>query len=206
MEAPDVTALPARRNPERGNSLVLAMIVLTALGTLSVLTVFRVRGAIQTQSSDRFHSIALYAAESGAAAAMEYLRSAIDPTTGWTALVSANNDSPQAPSDIIGNDQPSGDADNPLSADLSAWYHVEIYNNRNDLGFAGGTDEDSRVIIRSTGHGPDGAIAIIEWEITSNVLTMQRPCTNYAQKGQSEANAGTNDCLGTVNSGDTDSY
>lgn len=181
------------------------MIIMTALGTLSVLTVFRVRGAIQTQSSDRFHSIAMYAAESGAAAAMEYLRVAIDPTAGWTALISANNDSPQAPADIIGNDQPSGDTDNPLSADLGAWYHVEIYNNRSDLGFAGGTDQDSRVIIRSTGHGPDGAIAIIEWEITSNVLTMQRPCTNYAQKGQSEANAGTNDCLGNVNYTETDS-
>ena len=63
-----------RRQRERGNSLVLAMIVLTALGTLSMLTLMSVRSGMQTSSGDRFRSTALYAAESGAAAAMDYLR------------------------------------------------------------------------------------------------------------------------------------
>jgi len=71
-----------RRDRERGNSLVLAMIVLTALGALGALTVVSVQGGIASASSDRFHAIAVYAAESGGAAAMDFLRKNINLTTG----------------------------------------------------------------------------------------------------------------------------
>ena len=61
------------------------MIVLSALGALSSLTVVSVKGGIATTGADRFHSIAMYAAESGGAAAMDYLRKNIDTVNGWNA-------------------------------------------------------------------------------------------------------------------------
>ena len=80
-----------RRKPERGNTLVLSTIVMSALGTLAVLTVVNVQGGMQSNSTDRFHQIAVYAAESGGAAGMEYLRANMDATTGWASLISASN-------------------------------------------------------------------------------------------------------------------
>ena len=168
------------------------MIVLVALGMLSMLTLMNVRSGMQTSSGDRFRATAMYAAESGAAAAMEYLRSRINPGTGWTAFLD------QSPTDLPGNDAPVGDAGNPFSTDLHAWYHVEILNNRNDAGYTSNADLDKRVIIRATGHGPDNATAVIEWEIKSNTVSVAKPCGVYAQKGQGEDNSGQADCLGTV--------
>lgn len=177
---------------------MLALVVLTALGTLSTLTVFSVRSGTATTANDRFHTIAMYAAESGGAAAMSFLRTNIDVATGWTAFVSPGNAAPPQPTGIVGNNQLPGTSDNPFTASLQAHYKVEILNNRSDSGFAGGTDTDSRVIIRSTGYGPDGAVAIIEWEVTTSVSTASRPCPNYGQRGISEDNSGRNDCLGLI--------
>jgi hypothetical protein len=194
------------RDPQRGNSLILALIVLTALGTLSALTVFSVRGGIQTSANDRFHSIALYAAESGAAMGMDTLRTTIDPITGWASYISANNSTVQSPSAIYGNNALPGDATNPFSPDMNAYYKVEIYNNRNDTGYAAGADDDKRVILRSTGYGPNGAVAVIEWEIKSNASGSQRPCPSYGQKNESEDNSARNDCLGNINTADSATY
>jgi hypothetical protein len=189
-----------RRQRERGNSLVLAMIVLSALGTLSMLTLMSVRSGMQTSSGDRFRATAMYAAESGAAAAMEYLRTRINPNNGWTTYLNTS------PTDLPGNDAAVGDAANPFSPDLNAWYHVEILNNRNDGGYATNTDLDKRVVIRSTGYGPDNATAVIEWEIKSNTVSVAKPCGVYAQKGQGEDNSGQSDCLGTVDTGSTATF
>lgn len=186
------------RQRERGNSIVLALVILSALGLLASLTVLSVRGGIQTTGNDRFHAIAQYAAESGGAVAMDYLRANLDPTTGWRAFVSAGNATPPVPAAIPGNDVASGTAGNPFSDDLRASYKVEIYNNRSDPGFATGYDDDKRVILRSTGYGPDGAAVIVEWEIKSSLATTQRPCPTYGQKGESEDNSGRNDCLGAI--------
>lgn len=169
--------------------------ILSGLGTLSMLTVASVRGGLRTAGADKFHTVALYAAESGGAAAMDYLRGVIDPTTGFTALLQAGQTSPEA---IAGNNKLPGDAANPFSHDLHAYYRVEITNNRGDSGYAAGTDTDRRVVIRSTGYGPDGATAILEWDVQSAGGHIQRPCPVYAQKGQSEDNTGRNDCLGTI--------
>ena len=183
------------------------MVVLTALGTLSMLTVLSVRGGIQTTANDRFHAIAQYAAESGGAAAMEFLRTSLDPNLGWTALVTPSNTPPlESPTGVLGNDIPAGDSGNPFSADLHASYRVELLNNRSDSGFLAGTDDDTRVIIRSTGYGPNGAVAIIEWDVKTAASMVQRPCTTYAQKGESEDNSGRNDCLGTIDTTQSASF
>jgi hypothetical protein len=187
--------LRTRRDPQRGNSLVLALVILSALGTLATLTTASIKGAIQTAGTDKFHTIAVYAAESGGAAAMDYLRGVVDTQTGFTALLQTGATSPDA---IAGNNRLPGQAGNPFSSDLSAYYRVEIDNNRNDTGYATQTDTDHRVVIRATGYGPDGATAIIEWDVQSAGGRVRRPCPVYAQKGESEDNAGRNDCLGTI--------
>jgi len=194
------------RHRERGNSLVLAMIVLAALGTLSSLTVVSVQGGIATAGNERFHQIAIYAAESGGAAAMDFLRKNVNLTTGWTSYVSARNASPQQPN-LPGNNQLSGAAGNLFSADILGWYSVQILNNRTDSGFATGADNDKRVVIHSTGYGPNGAVAVIEWEINAqNVTGLGRPCSVYAQRNESEDDSGRNDCLSAINTGDTATF
>ena len=195
-----------RRTPQRGNALVLALIVLTALGTLSALTVFSVRSGVQTGANDRAHSVALYAAESGAAVAMDFLRAHLSTTAGWTAYVSASNAAPVAPVGITGNAIANGVAGNPFGSDTGASYAVTILNNRDDTGFASGTDADKRVIIHAVGYGPGGAVAAIEWDVLSGTSSAQRPCNNLAQKGQAADNAGLADCLGSVSSGVTATY
>lgn len=181
------------RDPERGNTVVLALVVLSALGTLGLLALSGIRSSTQTSANDRFHTIALYAAESGGAATMEYLRAHLDPDTGWTALLATG-----ALDDVAGNNAAAGTPDNPFSSDLLASYSIELVNNRGDSGYASGTDTDKRVIIRATGYGPERAVAVIEWEVQSSATTTQRPCPTYGQKGMSEDNAGRNDCLGSI--------
>jgi len=197
--------LPARHR-ERGNSLMLAMIVLAALGTLSALTVVSVQGGIATAGNERFHAIAVYAAESGGAAAMDFLRKNVNLSTGWKSYISASNASPQQPN-LPGNNQLNGAAGNLFSADIMGWYSVTVLNNRGDTGYATGDDNDKRVVIRSTGYGPNGAVAVIEWEITAqNITGLGRPCSVYAQRNESEDDSGRNDCLGTLNTGDTATF
>ncbi|HEU0029743.1 MAG TPA: hypothetical protein VFQ53_03850 [Kofleriaceae bacterium] len=186
--------------------MLLSMIVLTALATLSGLTVVSVQGGITTSSNDRFHQIAVYAAESGGAAAMDFLRKNVNKVTGWQKFISANNANPQQPN-IPGNNAPIGTPGNLFSTDMQGWYSVTILNNRSDPGFTTGADSDKRVIIRSTGYGPNGAIAIIEWEISAaNITGLGRPCPGYGQKGMGEDGAGRNDCLGTINTGTTATF
>ncbi|MEO8700079.1 MAG: hypothetical protein ABI867_08550 [Kofleriaceae bacterium] len=179
------------------------MIVLTALAALGGLTVVSVQGGIATSGNDRFHTIAVYAAESGGAVAMDYLRKNVNGSTGWTAFVSANNANPIQPP-IPGNNALYAAPGNLFSSDIRGSYSVAVLNNKSDPGFGLAKDMDARVIIRSTGYGPNGAIAVIEWEITAaNITGLGRPCPQYAQKGISEDGAGRNDCLGVINTGDT---
>lgn len=155
-----------RRDRQAGNSMVLALIVMSSLAALGSLTALSVQGSLKSSSTDRFQSVALYAAESGAAVAMDYLRTHTDPVTYWSAFVDGNNNNPPA-FPMQSNDKPPGDPDNPFSTDQHAWYHVEILNNRDDPSYGGGApnDTDCRVIIRSTGHGPQGSVAIVEWDV-----------------------------------------
>ena len=185
------------RQPQRGNSIVLALIVLSALGTLAMLTLFSVRGAVRSAAADRFHTTALYAAESGAAVAMDYLRS----QATWSPLINPANAATPIPAgwaQIYGN----GDGHNAFSADTGASYTIAILNNHSDTGFATGADNDHRVIIRATGFGPDGATAVIEWDVSGGAgSTQSTPCNEYSQGQLSEYGGGNNGCLGTITGG-----
>jgi hypothetical protein len=158
---------------------VLALIVMSALATLGSLTVVSMQSNIQLSTNDRAQAIALYAAESGAAVTMAALRNLFNPAppnpgwTAWSAYVTANNlppfpdITPLVPSSGVRPGDPSGR--NLFDRDQNAWYEILLLNNPDDPSFGtggNGTNEtDGIVIIRSTGHGPQGSLAIIEWTV-----------------------------------------
>ncbi|HEV7559030.1 MAG TPA: hypothetical protein VGO00_26335 [Kofleriaceae bacterium] len=151
------------RVPQRGNSVILSIIVLAALATLSGLTVITTQGTMSQATNDRFHTIALRAAESGAATTMDFLRTSASWSTwlGTVPTFPANNALPDTPNNQFRHDQ-------------QAYYEVTVVNNHADPGGAL-VDTDNDVIIRSKGHGPNGTIAIIEWEV--KMLAVGQPMT-----------------------------
>lgn len=199
--------LPYRQRAQRGNAMIVSLIALTGLAALGGLTVSTVQGSNSATATDRFHAIALYAAESGGAAAMDFLRDSVNSSTRFTTLVTANNSEPKSPAAILGNGVQPGATGNTFSPSLRAWYSVQLLNNREDPGFAAGSDEDAAIIIRATGYGPGGAVAILEWKIQATGMSaVGRPCPGYGQKGLSEDGSGRNDCMGAINLSDTATY
>src|SRR5215510_7499079 len=84
------------RDRERGNSLLLALIVMSALATLGSLTVVSTQSNLKTATNNRAQTIALYAAESGAAVAMDFLRGHFNtatpnPYSDWSAYLTQSN-------------------------------------------------------------------------------------------------------------------
>ena len=129
---------------------------MSSLAALGSLTVVSVQSSLKSSTNGRSQTIAMYAAESGGAVAMDYLRSVFDANLAWGSLVHPGNISLSVVPNLVTN---------PFSSDQNASYSVELLNNRNDPGFDAGTDEDAQIIIRSTGHGPQGSVAILEWEV-----------------------------------------
>ena len=147
------------RDRQRGNSLVLALIVMSALATLGSLTVVSVQSSLKASTNDRSQAIALYAAESGAAYAMDFLRA--NALSDWTPYFTPPNVSyPVDPNFPANRAQPKAGG-NPFSDDQNAWFEIRFMNNAEDTA----ADTDKRVIIHSTGHGPLGSVAIVEWEV-----------------------------------------
>jgi hypothetical protein len=163
------------RDRQRGNSLLLALIVMSALATLGSLTVVSTQSSLKTSTNDRSQAIAMYAAESGAAVAMVFLRNHFDPNTtnpysDWSAYLKQSNVNVVSvpATDIPSNDVLPGLPNNLFSPDQHAWFDIQFYNNRNDPLFNAPStqcDGDGRLIIRTTGHGPQGSVAIVEWEV-----------------------------------------
>jgi Tfp pilus assembly protein PilX len=147
------------RDRQRGNSLVLALIVMSALATLGSLTVVSVQSSLKASTNDRSQTVALYAAESGAAYAMDFLRAnyAVDWTTYFNV---ANIPFAPDPSFPTNKAQP-GPGGNPFSPDQNAWFDIQFFNNRDEIG----NDVDKQIIIHSTGHGPQESVAVVEWEV-----------------------------------------
>jgi hypothetical protein len=181
--------------------MLLLLLALAGLGALGGITVIATRGGMSAAGHDRFKTIALYAAESGAAAGIDFLRRHTEEGGDWDSLVSPSNTSPVSPTDAVGNGAITGDSANPFSADTQAWYEIEILNNETDTGYALGEDRDNRLIIRSTGHGPDGTTAKVEWEVrNNNTGSGGQHCPTYGQRGLAEDGAGRNDCLTAIDS------
>lgn len=148
------------RSRERGTAMVVMLIVLVTLGTIAGLTVISVQGGAAQASAQRFSAMALYAAESGAASAMSWLKAQHEPPpNGFTNLLN------QTPLGIPGNTIRPGQPGNLLSNDQQGWYEVKLLNNPGDPRFDFVEDSDSTIIIQSTGYGPNGAMRRLEWEV-----------------------------------------
>ncbi len=192
------------RNREEGSVAIVAMLVLVALISLGGLTTLSVQGGLATSGHERFRSVALYAAESGAAIGMDFLRSRVSAANGWSDYVYANNDDgsggpPPLNLEIPGNGVAPGDAGNLFGASMKAWYEIRILNNREDPDYAAGNDNDKRVILQVTGHGPNGTVAQIEWDVKADgTIGLGRPCPTYAEQNNGSDGAGRNDCLNSV--------
>jgi hypothetical protein len=199
-------SLPCR-DSQRGNVMLLVLLALVGLAAVGGITALSVTRSGHAASHDRFKAIALYAAESGAASAMDFLRRSSVEGTSWSTFVTSNNSAPLSPTGIAGNMIAPGEIGNPFSDDEQAWYEVALLNNPSDPQLAAGEDGDHRLIIRSTGHGPDGAVARIEWEIQGNFTGAPAPhCPAYGQRGMAEDDAGRNDCLTQIDASQTATY
>ena len=116
------THRPGRKTSQtqRGSVLVIALVTLSALLMAATITVIKVQRGSQANSETRFRSVALFAAESGASAGMDFLRANVDPATHFSAFVSPNNSVVQTPLGIAGNTRPHLDANNLFSGSSSA--------------------------------------------------------------------------------------
>lgn len=189
------------RDPERGAALALTLIAITALLGLGALTVLSVQTEIASGGQSRFSQSALYAAESGTAAGMDFLRMNCNIPGLFSAWVEPNNTNPQQPPDILGNGKRPGEAGNPFTDDLDLWYTVEILNNRADPQFASGSDEDGVVIVRATGRGPDQTVAIVELEIYNQQCVKKFCESEYAQRGVTSRNDAFAACSSRIQAG-----
>ncbi len=192
---------------ERGNAMLLVLLAMSGLAALGGMSALAVRGGLDAAGHDRFKAIALYAAESGAAAAVDFVRKEQAAGRTLSDLVEPYNYDPQPPTGIAGNGALPDDDDNPFSTDLQAWYEVVILNNATDTGLAAGDDTDARFVVRATGHGPNGAVAMVEWDVRANFTgSTMAHCPSYGQRGLAEDGAGRNDCLTTIDSTATATY
>jgi hypothetical protein len=166
------------RDPQRGNTLVIALIARTGLATLGALTISTVEGGISSGTAERSHNIALYAAESGVMVGMRYLDeptysfvSPLPPTNGaGFSYVVLPGDNPYDLPGLPGNRRPPGHSENIFSPDLKAWYDVSVINNKTDPRYdqttpADQEDSDGRIVFISTGYGPNRATATLEVEV-----------------------------------------
>lgn len=165
---------------------LIAMIALLGVGAITMLTV---RSDSAASGQDRFHQMSLYAAESGAALAMDFLRNQCDASALYTQFVTRNNETPMSPPQIAGNGKLPGELGNPFGAVPDTWYELQILNNADDTGFSQGLDEDGILILRAIGHGPNQSSAILELELSSPELCLDKFCESaYAQENVNAQN------------------
>jgi hypothetical protein len=173
--------------------MALTLIAITALLGLGALTVLSVQSELQSSGQSRFTNSALYAAESGTAAGMDFLRVNCSTTSLFSAWVTANNEDPVVPSGVIGNGVRPGELGNPFAdngevANSDLWYEVTILNNAADEFLDDGLDGDGIVVIRSEGHGPDNTVAIVELEVMNDECVAKFCEQEYAQRGLTSRN------------------
>lgn len=194
---------PKTSTNEKGSVLIVTMVGLTALLGIAGMTILSARSTLSTSASNRFQTSALFAAESGVWAGIDFLRQSCDQSTLFTQFVSPDNASPQSPSGIFANNVPPGTAPNPFDIRRKAWYRVTILNNSGDPGLSSGRDTDSQVILHVVGYGPDGTQATVEVEVRNDVCLAKFCDADYAQRGLTALNTSAfgedNPCATDVN-------
>jgi len=214
--------VPKARQGQRGSVTVVTMVVMVSLITLGGMSLIAVKNSVTTAADARFANIALYAAESGVAVGVDFLRAkyafGAGASGGWNQWVVPLNDPsqlmyPDPDNDsihggIAGNrakpgqvgPNPGGSQPNPnlLDPTLNAWYEVAILNNTGDPEFAAGNDRDGRIKLLITGHGPNGARSVIQVELAPGhppIDPNAAQCPGYSQKNQTASGSGANSCL-----------
>jgi hypothetical protein len=183
---------PRRRDRgQRGAALVVALIAVVALLGIGVVTMLSVTSDTAAGGHDRFQQVALYAAESGVNAGMDYLRHNCDSANGgfFSNLVEPNNVNPQVPSGLYGNNVQPGQPANPFNgSSAQTWYKVTILNNTDDSGFAAGNDNDGLVVLHSEGHGPGDTVVTLEALVSSPACIATFCASGFAQERQNANN------------------
>jgi hypothetical protein len=194
------------RDPERGAALVVSLITLTGLLAIGAITLLSVQSEIQSSGATRFEQTALYAAESGVAAGMEYLRTSCTETDLFTQVVEPNNVNPQSPPhpEIVGNGVRPGNAGNPFDPDTESWYQVTILNNYTDAELAIGRDSDGIVILRVTGYGPNQTQATIEVDVQNTQCIAAFCGADYTQQNASATNVANPACTAQATNATTE--
>ncbi len=171
------------RRGERGAALIVAIIAVVALLGIGMVTMLAVRSDTSASGADRFQQIALYAAESGAAAGIDFLRSncKVDGTF-FTQYVG------QSPPGVTGNGIQPGQTGNPFTNSPSTWYQVTINNNITATEAVAGTDGDGIVVLRSVGYGPNQTQATIEVEVKNPDCVATFCAGEFAQKNRGAMN------------------
>jgi hypothetical protein len=188
-----------RRNPEHGAALMVALVTIVGLMAIGAVTLLAVQSEISSGGASRFEQTALYSAESGAAAGMEYLRTNCRETNLFSDLVEPDNVNPQRPGAILGNDKQPGQAGNVFPVDSGAWYNVTILNNLGDTGYAVGDDMDGTVVLRSIGHGPNATQVTIELTVRNAGCIAQYCEQEFAQRNIGARNDANAVCSGAIN-------
>ena len=191
-----------QRSRERGAALAVTLIAITALLGLGALTVLSVQTELSSVGISRFSQSALYAAESGATAGIDYLRTHCDSSTSmFSSSIVAGNINPPLIPDILGNNIHPGDTGNPFDPASQLWYQVWVLNNPDDPGLAAGIDNDSTVILRSRGYGPDNTVASVEVTVQNNTCLANFCEHEYAQRNVTSRNDANAACSARVTSG-----
>jgi hypothetical protein len=190
----------SRQVRERGSVMVVALVILVALLGLGGYAAVSVQQGIAQIGHDRHEQSALYAAESGVAAGIDFLRRNYDELEHWSAFVTPNNEAPVSPEQVRGNRARPGEPGSILDEEAGAWYEVAFFNHIGDPELALGNDSDGRLIVHAVGHAPNGTSVSLEVEVRADgtVSLGGRPCPAYAQRGIAEDGAGRNDCLDAV--------
>lgn len=180
--------------------MIISMLALVALISIGGLSVLSVQGGLTGGTHQRFKSMALYAAESGAAVAMDYLRSRYDDSRKWSDFVNQNNNPPFEPLDLPGNNIEHGTVGNLFDDGNKVYYRVQILNNTDDPGFDNlpvgeDPDQDGRIILSVTGFGPNNVSAQIHWEVKFDGPSgLGQMCGGYGGQGGGGADGSGNDC------------
>lgn len=188
--------MPPRSSRECGSALVVTLLALVALLGIGSVTLLAVQSEAQSAGQDRFNNVALYAAESGAAAAVEFLRDNCDPTRLFSAFVEPFNQNPQHPPGILDNGRRPAEKNvfRQFDPNSQAWYDISILSEITDPGYAIGDDTNGVVVVHAVGYGPNNTQATIEMEIRDDECLASACAAEYAQKGNSSLNSSNPAC------------
>jgi hypothetical protein len=181
----------------------VSLICVVGLLGIGAITLLSVQSELRSAGATRMEQSALYAAESGVAAGMEFLRTNCSETSLFTDLVEPNNVNPRSPAhpSLYGNNRKAGQAGNPFDAESENWYFVTILNNFTDTGYATGEDNDGVVILRSVGFGPNSTQATVEVTVENSNCIALFCAMEGPQRNMNSRNDATQVCTQAIDPG-----